>query len=53
MALTLAALRSDRHYFQENSWYSVLLEIGLEGLGELKNPTVTSGIETATFLIAV
>jgi hypothetical protein len=44
-------------YTQEDSWYSFLLEtestpspiMRLEGLSELKNPIISSGIESATF----
>jgi hypothetical protein len=48
-----------RHlYPQEDSWHSFLLEaestpgpyiVQLEGLGQLKNPMTSSGIEPATF----
>jgi hypothetical protein len=46
-------------YHQEDSWYSFLLEAewtpgsqcGLEGLGQLKNPMTSSGMEPATFAV--
>jgi hypothetical protein len=48
-------------YLQEDFWYSFLLEAGstlgptmrLEGLGQLKNPMTSSGIEPATFRVVV
>jgi hypothetical protein len=47
-------------YTQEESWYSVPLEAELtpvaimrmEGLGKLKNPMSSSGIKSATWLMA-
>jgi hypothetical protein len=48
-------------YPQEDSWYSFLLVVGstprhivrLKGLGQLKNPMTSSGIEPAPFLLVV
>jgi hypothetical protein len=38
---------------QEDSWYSFLLEAeSTPGLGKLKNPVTSSGIEPATFRLA-
>jgi hypothetical protein len=54
MAVSLSALRAGRPLSppQEDSWYSFLLEAestpGLEGLGQLKEPT-SSELERATF----
>jgi hypothetical protein len=51
MVIRLSALLAGRRLPQEDSWYSFLLEaiVRLEGLGQLKNPSTSSGIETATF----
>jgi hypothetical protein len=60
MAVRLPALRAGRRNTppspQEDSEYSFLLEaestpgvmVRLEGVGELKNPVISSGIEPAT-----
>jgi hypothetical protein len=49
-------MRQPPFTLHEDSWYSFLLEpestpraiVWLEGLGQLKNPVTSSGIETAT-----
>jgi hypothetical protein len=62
MAARLSALRASRtlppgFFIFKASWYSFLLEaestqgqMQLEGLGQLKNPINSLGIEPATFL---
>jgi hypothetical protein len=57
MAVILSALRAGRSLPQEDSWYSFLsvaestpkVTVPLEGLGRLKIPMTSSGIETAIF----
>jgi hypothetical protein len=57
MAVRLSALRAGRPLSpppQEDSGYSFLLVdpraiVRLEGLGQIKNPITSSGIEPATF----
>jgi hypothetical protein len=57
MAVRLSALLAGRPLPQEDSWYSFLLEavstpvplVRLEGLGQLRNPMTSSGIEPAIF----
>jgi hypothetical protein len=46
----MSALRAGRPLPQEDSWYTFLLETqSTPGLGQLKNPVTSSGIESATF----
>jgi hypothetical protein len=53
MVVRLSALHASHPLPQEDSWYSILLVaqvdpraiVGLERLGQLKNPMTSSGIE--------
>jgi hypothetical protein len=51
MEVRLSALRAGHPLPPERFWYSFLLEaiVQLEGLGQLKNPMTSLGIEPATF----
>jgi hypothetical protein len=61
MAVRLSAIVPATLYPQEDFWYSFLFKkrgwvdpraiVRLEGLGHLKNPMTSSGIEPATFLL--
>jgi hypothetical protein len=57
MAVRLSALLAGRPLPQEDSWYSFLLEaestpVLLEGLGQLKKKSTSSGFDPATFRLA-